>query len=121
MADDSISGRKPQSIRSALGLLRAVAQAGPGVTARELAQATGLSSATTYRLLSLLEGDGYLVRLPDLRGFALGAKFKEIVEYVIPTVDAPPAQPPADQPGTGFSSAGSRTSRSVDGSDTGSA
>lgn len=98
MADDSISGRKPQSIRSALGLLRAVAQAGPGVTARELAVATGLSNATTYRLLSLLEGDGYLVRLPDLRGFALGANFKEIVEFVTPTADRPPTEPPSDVP-----------------------
>jgi DNA-binding IclR family transcriptional regulator len=95
VVDEAISGRKPQAIRSALALLRAVARAGPGVTARELAEATGLSNATTYRLLSLLEGDGYLVRLPDLRGFALGAKFREIVGLVVtePADGPAPAAP----------------------------
>lgn len=101
MTDDAISGRKPQAIRSALSLLRAVAEAGPGVSARELSQATGLSSATTYRLLSLLEGDGYLVRLSDLRGFALGSEFHEIVGIVGP---APPATPPPS-PGSSSSDA----------------
>ncbi|MEU6259556.1 helix-turn-helix domain-containing protein [Streptomyces sp. NPDC047043] len=93
MTDDAISGRKPQAIRSALGLLRAVAEAGPGVTARELSRATGLSTATTYRLLTLLEGDGYLVRLPDLRGFALGAKFRELAELAAPEARLPAADP----------------------------
>ncbi|SDP42893.1 transcriptional regulator, IclR family [Klenkia soli] len=72
--DRGVTGRQPQAVRSALAVLEEVARAGAGVNAKEVAEALGLPPATTYRLLNLLVGEEYLVRLPDLHGFALGAK-----------------------------------------------
>ncbi|MFT4081885.1 MAG: helix-turn-helix domain-containing protein [Nocardioides sp.] len=68
------TGRQPQAVLSALAVLEEVARAGPGITAQEIATNLGLSRATSYRLLNLLVQDEYLVRLPDLAGFALGRK-----------------------------------------------
>ncbi|MCS3442849.1 helix-turn-helix domain-containing protein [Microbacterium phyllosphaerae] len=70
----SITARQPAAIHSALSLLEAVAAMGAGVTARQLAERLGMPRATTYRLLNLLVQDEYLVRTPDLTGFALGTK-----------------------------------------------
>lgn len=70
----SISARQPTAIHSALSMLEAVAAMGAGVTARQLAEHLGMPRATTYRLLNLLVQDEYLVRTPDLTGFALGTK-----------------------------------------------
>ncbi|MGN9907551.1 IclR family transcriptional regulator [Phytohabitans sp. LJ34] len=80
--DHPPAGRQPAAIRSALTVLEQVARAGPGVTARELSTALGLSPATTYRLVNLLVAEEYLVRLPDLRGFALGRKVVELAGAV---------------------------------------
>jgi DNA-binding IclR family transcriptional regulator len=40
-----------------------------------------LPAATTERLLNLLNVEEYRVRLPDLTGFALGARFAELVGF----------------------------------------
>jgi DNA-binding IclR family transcriptional regulator len=80
--DHPPAGRQPAAIRSALTVLEQVARAGPGVTARELSMALGMSPATTYRLVNLLVAEEYLVRLPDLRGFALGRKVVELAGAV---------------------------------------
>jgi DNA-binding IclR family transcriptional regulator len=69
-----ISGRQPQAVRSALLILEEVAAAGVGVTAKEISAALRIPPATTYRLLNLLVAEEYLVRLPDLGGFALGRR-----------------------------------------------
>ena len=61
--------------------------AGPGVTAKEISAALKLPQATTYRLLNLLVGEEYLVRLPDLRGFALGRRSARLAPHAAP---APP-------------------------------
>lgn len=83
-----ISGRQPRAVRSALAVLEEVVAAGPGVTAKEISAALKLPQATTYRLLNLLVGEEYLVRLPDLRGFALGRRAARLALPVVPT---PPA------------------------------
>ncbi|HKS47065.1 MAG TPA: helix-turn-helix domain-containing protein, partial [Amycolatopsis sp.] len=70
----ALSGRQPKAVRNALAVLEEVVAAGPGVTAKEISAALKLPPATTYRLLNLLVAKGYLVRLPDLRGFALGRR-----------------------------------------------
>jgi DNA-binding IclR family transcriptional regulator len=72
--DRGLTGRQPKAVQSALAILETVARAGAGVTAKEVAEDVGLPPATTYRLLNLLVGEEYLVRLPDLHGFALGRK-----------------------------------------------
>jgi DNA-binding IclR family transcriptional regulator len=75
----SLAGRQPQAIRTALAVLRVVARAGPGVTAQQVSLELKLPPATTYRILNLLVGEEYLVRLPDLRGFALGARVGDLI------------------------------------------
>ncbi|MBW0093367.1 helix-turn-helix domain-containing protein [Pseudonocardia sp. KRD-184] len=84
----ALSGRQPRAVRSALAVLEEVVAAGPGVTAKEISAALKLPQATTYRLLNLLVGEEYLVRLPDLRGFALG---RRAARLALPVVPPPPA------------------------------
>lgn len=69
-------------LHHALILLEEVARAGPGVTAKQLSTTLGLAPATTYRLVNLLVAEEYLVRLPDLRGFALGRRVIELADVV---------------------------------------
>jgi DNA-binding IclR family transcriptional regulator len=88
-AVNSFSGRQPKAVQSALRVLEQVARAGAGVTAKEVSAALDLPSATTYRLLNILVGEGYLVRLPDLTGFALGHKIGVLIDAAVaPTVPA---------------------------------
>lgn len=82
-----LSGRQPRAVRSALAVLEEVVAAGPGVTAKEISSALRLPQATTYRLLNLLVAEEYLVRLPDLRGFALGRRAARLAP---PFAPAPP-------------------------------
>lgn len=80
----ALSARQPRAIHNALQVLEAVAELGAGVTARELSQRLGLPRATTYRLVHLLVEDEYLVRTPDLSGFALGAKVAQLAHAIAP-------------------------------------
>ncbi len=89
MSDGNLSARQPKAIHSALTVLEEVARCGAGVTAREVSDNLGLPRATAYRLLNLLVQDEYLVRMPDLRGFALGSKVEQLVALVAPP---PPPQ-----------------------------
>jgi DNA-binding IclR family transcriptional regulator len=86
-APPAVRGRQPRAIRNALDVLAEVAATGPGVTAREISAALRLPRATTYRLLNLLVAEEYLVRLPDLSGFALGARAARLA---VPITPAPP-------------------------------
>jgi DNA-binding IclR family transcriptional regulator len=83
-----LRARQPKAIHSALTVLEEVARHGAGVTAQEVSDALGIPRATTYRLINLLVQDEYLVRMPDLRGFALGRKVLELAHLVAPA--APP-------------------------------
>ena len=84
-----VRARQPKAIHSALTVLEEVARLGAGVTAQEISQSLGLPRATTYRLINLLVQDEYLVRMPDLTGFALGRKVVELAHLVAPS---PPPQ-----------------------------
>lgn len=79
-----LTARQPRAVHSALTVLEAVAELGAGASARELSARLGLPRATTYRLLNLLVEDGYLVRTPDLSGFALGTKVAQLAAAVAP-------------------------------------
>ncbi len=79
-----LSSRQPRAIHSALTVLEAVAELGAGATAREISDALGLPRATTYRLVNLLVQDGFLVRTPDLSGFALGSKVVHLASVAAP-------------------------------------
>ncbi|MFJ2756564.1 helix-turn-helix domain-containing protein [Nocardioides sp. NPDC087217] len=79
-----LSGRQPHAVRSALSVLEEIARAGPGVTAQQISAALGIPRATTYRLVNLLVQDEYLVRLPDLSGFALGHRVAMLASNAAP-------------------------------------
>jgi len=83
-ADRGLTGRQPTAVQSALSVLECVASLGAGVTAKEVALALDMPPATAYRLLNLLVGEEYLVRLPDLRGFALGRKVAGLAGAIAP-------------------------------------
>lgn len=86
--DREPAGHEPRAAQKALVLLEAVAQLGPGVTAREISVLTGIPPTTAYRLLNVLVGDGFLVRVADLSGFALGRRTRELADAVVETAPA---------------------------------
>lgn len=77
-------GRQQRAVRNTLEILAEVVTAGPGVTARDISSALGLPRATTYRLLNQLVAEEYLVRMPDLSGFALGTRAARLSAPVNP-------------------------------------
>ncbi|NKX51949.1 helix-turn-helix domain-containing protein, partial [Arthrobacter deserti] len=87
--DVGLRARQPKAVQSALAVLEEVARCGPGGTGMEVSRNLGLPKATTYRLLNLLVEDEYLVRMPDLSGFALGRKVEMLVRLA---ADARPLQ-----------------------------
>lgn len=102
-ADAGLTGRQPGAVHGALAVLEEVARVGPGVTAQQVSARLGLPRATTYRLLNLLVQDEYLVRLPDLAGFALGHKVALLaglagVAGVAGSGAAPAASAPPEEP-----------------------
>lgn len=66
------------SITRALRVVEAVAAAGDGVTAKAIARRLGCPLPTVYRALGTLLAEGYLVRLPGVRGFGLGYRVAEL-------------------------------------------
>jgi DNA-binding IclR family transcriptional regulator len=88
--DLNFSGRQPKAAQKSLAVLEAVAQLGPGATARQIGDALGAPAPTVYRLLQILVSDGYLVRMPDLRGFALGRRTADLASAAggEPSLDA---------------------------------
>lgn len=69
-----LRARQPQAIRQALDVLEDVARRGVGVTGTQIARDLGLAKATVYQVLALLVERGYLERVPEQGGFALGPK-----------------------------------------------
>lgn len=77
--DPGLRGRQPQAVRNAFAVLEEVARCGPGVTGTQVARNLAMPKATAYRLLNMLVEEEYLVRVPDLSGFALGRKVAWLV------------------------------------------
>jgi len=86
-AAPTLTARQPKAVHSALTVLEAVARLGAGASAQEISRELGLPRATTYRLINLLVQDEYLLRTPDLAGFALGATVVQLA-----AIAAPPAR-----------------------------
>lgn len=80
-----LRAKQPKAIRSALAVLEVVARRGPGTTAKDICDELSMPRATTYRIVNLLEQEEYLIRLPDLRGFALGRKVREMTGPTVMT------------------------------------
>lgn len=68
----------PRAVQRALALLESAARLGSGATAKDIAALADIPPATAYRLLNILVADGYLVRIADLSGFALGRRTREL-------------------------------------------
>ncbi|ABM10774.1 IclR family transcriptional regulator [Paenarthrobacter aurescens] len=64
---------------NSLRILETIARFGPSTTAKDIVDALSMPPATAYRLLNALVGDEYLVRSPDLRGFALGHSISGLI------------------------------------------
>ncbi|MHA7665147.1 helix-turn-helix domain-containing protein [Mycolicibacterium sp. HS_4_1] len=68
-----------RSALAALAIIEEVAAAGPGVTALDITHRLRMSRSSAYRLLAVLVDSEYLVRTPDLGGFALGRRIDRLV------------------------------------------
>src|SRR3546814_18178336 len=66
--------RQPAAVDSAFALLEAVADLGPGVTTRELAEVLALPRATLYRILKHSAAQEYHVRTHTLPGSPPGVR-----------------------------------------------
>lgn len=77
-SDTTFGGQQPKAVGKAFAMLEAVAAIGPGATARSISAWTSIPPATCYRMLNFLVAEGFLVRVPDLSGFALGTRTAEL-------------------------------------------
>ncbi len=68
-----------RSALAALAIIEEVAATGPGITALDLTHRLRMSRSSAYRLLAVLVDSEYLVRTPDLGGFALGRRIDRLV------------------------------------------
>jgi DNA-binding IclR family transcriptional regulator len=66
------------SITRALRVIEAVAAAGDGVTAKVIARRVGVPLPSVYRAIGTLVDEGYLVRLPEARGYGLGCRVAQL-------------------------------------------
>ncbi|CAN5185496.1 hypothetical protein BH09ACT12_BH09ACT12_01280 [soil metagenome] len=76
--EPTFDGRQPSALSNALAILDVVASRPPGITAREVVEELDMPRATAYRILNHLVAEEYLVRSPDLRGFAFGKRMREL-------------------------------------------
>lgn len=77
------------SIWRALRVVEVVAEVGDGVTPKAIARRLNFTLPTTYRLLATLVEEGYLVRLPEPRGYGLGYRIGELARRLTDQVAAP--------------------------------
>ncbi|KAA1424542.1 amino acid permease [Mumia zhuanghuii] len=73
-----LHGRRSPAPATAVAVLDAIVDAGPGVTAREITTRTGLPTHVTSRVLARLVAAEVVVRTRDLGGFALARRVAEI-------------------------------------------
>lgn len=78
------------AVDHAFAILEEIARQGPGTTARQIVEGAEMPRATVYRILKHLVQQEYLVRSPDLRGFALGQRVHALAT-TWPEVVAEPA------------------------------
>jgi IclR family acetate operon transcriptional repressor len=87
-----MSARAPvaeTSVGRALRVVETIAQTGDGVTAKAIARRLGFTLPTTYRLLATLVDEGYLVRLPELRGYGLGYRIGDLARRLADQLAVP--------------------------------
>ena len=77
------------SVWRALRVVEVVAEVGDGVTPKAIARRLNFTLPTTYRLLATLVDEGYLVRLPEPRGYGLGYRIGELARRLVDQVTVP--------------------------------
>ncbi|MEX2444845.1 MAG: IclR family transcriptional regulator [Alkalispirochaeta sp.] len=70
------------STRRVLQVLEAVRRH-PGARQSQLADSTGIARPTMHRILSVLETEGYVVRIPESGGYRLGLSVIQLAEGVL--------------------------------------
>jgi len=78
-----------QSVERALRVLDHIAAAPGPVPAKAISRALGLTLPTTYHLLTTLVNGGYLVHLPQERGYALGHRVDDLARGLHRQIAAP--------------------------------
>lgn len=76
-----------QAVRRALGLLKAFTVSRPELKLSELARAAGLNKTTVFRLLSALELEGLIQRVPDGDAYCLGPELVALGSRALGTAD----------------------------------
>ena len=71
------SSRVP-ALTNALAVLRVLASRATPVPVAALSRELAIPRSTTYHLLSVLEREGYVVHLPEARGYTLGLSVFEL-------------------------------------------
>jgi len=66
------------ALTHALSVLRLLASRATAMPAASVARELGLPRSTTYHLLSVLEGEGFVVHLPEARAYGLGVSVFEL-------------------------------------------
>src|SRR5919202_2467983 len=71
-----------QSVQKAITLLRATAASTDGTSVSALARAAGLPRATALRLIQTMEGEGFLLRVPEADRVLLGPELLRLARRV---------------------------------------
>lgn len=71
-----------QSVQKAITLLRAAAATADGTSVSALARAAGLPRATALRMIRTMEGEGFLLRIPDADRVLLGPELLRLARSV---------------------------------------
>ena len=78
---DSNLQTQTQTVSRALDILEVFLDYGPEIGLSEVSRLVQLNKATAYRILSTLEGRGYVVRSPENRKYRLGVRTFELGSY----------------------------------------
>jgi DNA-binding IclR family transcriptional regulator len=73
-----VSSSRVPAVSQALAVLRLLATRATPMPAVSVARELGLPRSTTYHLLSVLEGEGFVVHLPEARAYGLGVSVFEL-------------------------------------------
>jgi len=72
------SSSQVPAVSQALAVLRLLATRATAMPAASVARELGLPRSTTYHLLAVLEGEGFVVHLPEARAYGLGVSVFEL-------------------------------------------
>ena len=96
MPDRPAAQRENQSVRKAIGLLRAATET-PGETVSQLARSTGLPRATALRMIEAMVEEGFLRRLAGRGGIVPGPDLLSLARTAVPAAVSEAARVPMQE------------------------